>query len=153
MFALYSPILCPVFHAPTSGVYPFAIVCKGCHQNIPAPVETMPGSWIIAECPLCGQRRRYLPTDIFQGRLSQLVTKLCRTGGKKWGEMRRAIAREEQERRNQDRFASTVVIAAAIIAAVRLARDYISSPSRRVRATMADSVSLARIILKRVVGA
>ena len=39
------------------------------------------------------------------------------------GEMRRAIAREEQERRNQDRFASTVVIAAAIIAAVRLARE------------------------------
>ena len=39
------------------------------------------------------------------------------------GEMKRAIAREEQERRNQDRFASTVVIAAAIIAAVRLARD------------------------------
>ena len=42
------------------------------------------------------------------------------------GEMRRAIAREEQERRSQDRFASTVVIAAAIIAAVRLARDDIS---------------------------
>ncbi len=45
------------------------------------------------------------------------------------GEMKRAVAREEQERRNQDRFASTVVIAAAIIAAVRLARDDISSSS------------------------
>lgn len=45
------------------------------------------------------------------------------------GEMKRAIAREEQERRNQDRFASTVVIAAAIIAAVRLARDNISTPA------------------------
>jgi hypothetical protein len=68
------------------------------------------------------------------------------------GEMRRAIAREEQERRNQDRFASTVVIAAAIIAAVRLARDDISSPSPRIYATVADSVSLARMILKRVMG-
>jgi hypothetical protein len=29
------------------------------------------------------------------------------------GEMKRAVAREDQERRNQDRFASTVVIAAA----------------------------------------
>jgi hypothetical protein len=37
------------------------------------------------------------------------------------GEMRRAIAREEQERQKQDRFASTLVIAASIIAAVRLA--------------------------------
>jgi len=32
------------------------------------------------------------------------------------GEMRRAISREEVERRHQDRFASTLVIAAAIIA-------------------------------------
>jgi len=39
------------------------------------------------------------------------------------GEMRRAIAREDEERRKQDRFASTLVIAASIIAAVRLARD------------------------------
>jgi hypothetical protein len=46
------------------------------------------------------------------------------------GEMRRAIAREEQERAKAmeqhkqmtDRFASTLVIAASIIAAVRLAR-------------------------------
>ena len=68
------------------------------------------------------------------------------------GEMRRANAREEQERRNQDRFASTVIIAAAIIAAVRLARDDISSPSPRIRATVADSVNLARMMLARVTG-
>jgi hypothetical protein len=66
--------------------------------------------------------------------------------------MKRAIAREDQERRNQDRFASTVVIAAAIIAAVRLARDDISSPSPRLYAAIADSVSLARRILQRVIG-
>ena len=47
------------------------------------------------------------------------------------GEMRRAIAREEDDRRKQDRFASTLVIAASIIAAVRLARDDISRPSPR----------------------
>ena len=68
------------------------------------------------------------------------------------GEMKRAITREEQERRNQDRFASTIVIAAAIIAAVRLARDDIGSPSPRVYAAIADSVSLARKILQRVIG-
>jgi hypothetical protein len=68
------------------------------------------------------------------------------------GEMKRAIAREEQEPRSQDRFASTIVIAAAIIAAVRLARDDISSPSPRIYAAVADSVSLARKILQRVIG-
>lgn len=68
------------------------------------------------------------------------------------GEMRRAIAREEQDRRKQDRFASTLVIAAAIIAAVRLARDPdIGSPSPRVDSVIADSVGLAKLILDRIV--
>ena len=67
------------------------------------------------------------------------------------GEMRRAIAREEQERQKQDRFASTLVIAASIIAAVGLARDDISRPSPRMTSVIADSVQLARSILDKVV--
>ena len=67
------------------------------------------------------------------------------------GEMHRAISREEQERRKQDRFASTLVIAASIIAAVRLARDDISRSSPRLTSVVADSVGLARSILERVV--
>jgi hypothetical protein len=67
------------------------------------------------------------------------------------GEMRRAIAREqEEERRKRDRFTSTIVIAASIIAAVRLARDDISRPSPRLTSTVADSVGLAQMILRRV---
>ena len=66
------------------------------------------------------------------------------------GEMRRATAREEQERKN-DRFASTLVIAASIIAAVRLAREDISRPSPRLTSAISDSISLARMILERVV--
>ena len=48
------------------------------------------------------------------------------------GEMRRATAREEEERK-RDRFASTLVIAASIIAAVRLARGDISRSRRHRR--------------------
>ena len=59
-----------MFHGPTFGIHPFVIVCKGCKQNIPAPVQTLPDSWIVAECPLCDEKRRYVPTDIFKGRLS-----------------------------------------------------------------------------------
>jgi hypothetical protein len=67
------------------------------------------------------------------------------------GEMHRAIAREqEEERRKNDRFTSTIVIAASIIAAVRLARDDISRPSPRLTSTVADSVGLAQMILRRV---
>ena len=75
------------------------------------------------------------------------------------GEMRRAIAREEQERarametekRMTDRFASTLVIAASIIAAVRLARDQdITRPSPRLTSVIADSIGLAKMILEKV---
>ena len=59
------------------------------------------------------------------------------------GEMKRANAREEEDRR-RDRFASTLVIAASIIAAVRLARDDISRPSPRLSSVIADSVALKR---------
>ena len=76
------------------------------------------------------------------------------------GEMKRAIALEEQERakaieeqkRMTDRFASTLVIAASIIAAVRLAREQdISRPSPRLTSVIADSIGLARMILEKVV--
>lgn len=67
------------------------------------------------------------------------------------GEMRRANAREENDRRKQDRFASTLVIAVSIIAAVRLARDDISRPSPRIHSVIMDSVHLARSILNAIV--
>lgn len=66
------------------------------------------------------------------------------------GEMRRANAREERDRKN-DRFASTLAIAASIIAAVRLVREDISRPSPRLTSVIADSVGLAKMILDRVV--
>jgi hypothetical protein len=65
------------------------------------------------------------------------------------GEMRRATAREEEQRK-RDRFASTLLISASIIAAVRLAREDISRPSPRLTSAVADSVSLARMIFDRV---
>jgi hypothetical protein len=65
------------------------------------------------------------------------------------GEMKRAAAWENEQ---SARFASTVAICAAIICAVRLARDDINLPSPRVLCAVADSVTLARMILKKVVG-
>ena len=71
------------------------------------------------------------------------------------GEMKRAIAREREawaeQMQEQARMKSTLVIAAAIIAAVRLARDPdISRPSPRLTSVVSDSVNLARMILDRV---
>lgn len=68
------------------------------------------------------------------------------------GEMRRAMGREELDRQKQDRFTSTLVVAASIIAAVRLAREPdIGRPSPRVASVIADSITLARTILDRIV--
>jgi hypothetical protein len=66
------------------------------------------------------------------------------------GEMKRAIAWESQEYLKKDRLASTLVISASIIVAVRLARDDISKPSPRLNSVVTDSVALARMILDRV---
>jgi hypothetical protein len=66
------------------------------------------------------------------------------------GEMRRAIEREEQERHKADRFASTLVIAASIIAAVRLAREPEIRNTPRGVAAVSDSISLAQMILDRI---
>ena len=85
----------------------------------------------------------------------QIRSKEHAFGGAVMGEMKRAIAREREawaeHMQEQTRMKSTVVIAAAIIAAVRLARDpNISRPSPRLTAVVNESVSLARMILDRV---
>jgi hypothetical protein len=67
------------------------------------------------------------------------------------GEMKRAIAQEQRESQKLDRFASTVVIAAAIIAAVRLAREDISKSSPRLTSVVIDCIALARMILNQIV--
>ena len=62
-----------VWLLPQSGISDYTVRCKGCGENIPAPVMTMPDSWIVTQCPLCGERRSYLPPEIFRGRLSHLL--------------------------------------------------------------------------------
>ena len=75
IFVLYSPILSSMFNSRESRLCDFAVRCKGCGESIPAPVLTMPDTWIVADCPLCGERRAYLPNDIFRGRLSFRLTR------------------------------------------------------------------------------
>ena len=65
------------------------------------------------------------------------------------GHMARAEAREEQTRIDA-KFTSTLVIAAAIIVAVRLAREDIALPTPRLLSSIGLSVKLARTILKEV---
>ncbi len=71
-----------MFQVSDSASHPFVIACKGCQRHIPAPVETLPSTWIIHTCPKCGETRRYLPGEIFQGRVSfDLLRKPVRSVG------------------------------------------------------------------------
>ena len=70
IFAFCSPILLPVFNLPETRFCDFTSRCKKCGENIPAPVGTIPDTWIAAQCPLCGEKRNYLPSEIIRGKLS-----------------------------------------------------------------------------------
>lgn len=63
-------------------IHPFCIQCKGCRENIAAPVQAMPDSWIVTTCSLCGEKRRYLPTELFQGSFSWAFEQWQRRSGK-----------------------------------------------------------------------
>jgi RNase P subunit RPR2 len=54
----------------------FVVRCKLCHRNVPAAVETFPFNRnIVVACPLCGERRRYRPSEVFLGWVNGLVEK------------------------------------------------------------------------------
>lgn len=50
--------------ARTGKVY--VVACKRCHRHIPACPE-FPKDNIRVDCPLCGEKRRYRPTEVYLG--------------------------------------------------------------------------------------
>lgn len=53
-----------------------------CRRDVPTGVREFPLQPIAVECPLCGELRRYLPTEVFLGRPDQLVVRQQRVGGR-----------------------------------------------------------------------
>jgi hypothetical protein len=60
----------------------FVVVCKKCRRDVPTGVAEFPFQSIIMECALCGEKRRYLPSEVFLGGVDQLVMRLKRAGGR-----------------------------------------------------------------------
>jgi len=56
----------------------FVITCKLCHRDVPAGVNTFPFQSLVSTCPLCGEHRRYLPSEVFLGKPHGLVSKQTR---------------------------------------------------------------------------
>ena len=57
----------------------FVVACKKCRRDVPTGAAEFPFQSIVVECPLCGEKRRYLPSEIFLGRVDQLVNHQKRT--------------------------------------------------------------------------
>jgi hypothetical protein len=53
----------------------FVVACKKCRRDVPTGVAEFPFQSIIVECALCGEKCRYLPSEVFLGRADQLVAR------------------------------------------------------------------------------
>lgn len=56
------------------------VACKKCRRDVKTGVAEFPFQSIIVACPLCGEKRRYLPSEVFLGRVDQLVNRQKRAG-------------------------------------------------------------------------
>jgi hypothetical protein len=56
----------------------FVVTCKRCRRDVPAVVREFPFQPIVVTCPLCGELRRYLPSEVFLGQPNSLVSKQAR---------------------------------------------------------------------------
>jgi hypothetical protein len=51
-------------------------------RDVPTGLREFAFQSITIECLLCGELRRYLPSELFLGRPAQLVTRQRRSGGR-----------------------------------------------------------------------
>jgi hypothetical protein len=58
----------------------FVVECKRCRRDVPAGVAEFPFQSIVVVCPLCGEQRRYLPSEVALGTPHHLVAKQARAG-------------------------------------------------------------------------
>jgi hypothetical protein len=58
----------------------FVESCKRCRRDVPSGVREFPFQSIVVSCPLCGELRRYLPSEVFLGNAHALVSKQAQNG-------------------------------------------------------------------------
>ncbi|MGB8534784.1 MAG: hypothetical protein WCD57_00095 [Acidobacteriaceae bacterium] len=66
IFSFYSPIVVPMRALP----FPKSCVvcCKKCGHDVLAGTDSFPASSIFVLCSLCGEKRKYLPSEVIHGR-------------------------------------------------------------------------------------
>ena len=51
----------------------FVVTCKRCCRDIPSGASEFPFKSVTVACCLCGEIRRYLPSELFLGKVDHLV--------------------------------------------------------------------------------
>jgi hypothetical protein len=80
-FRLIFPYHFCIFPSPSSRKT-FVVTCKRCRRDVPSGVREFPFQSITVACPLCGELRRYLPSEVFLGQQDGLVNRQQRGGGR-----------------------------------------------------------------------
>jgi RNase P subunit RPR2 len=56
----------------------FVVRCKRCRRDVLAGIKEFPPQSIVVICPLCGEQRRYRPSEVFLDRPNHLMAKQAR---------------------------------------------------------------------------
>lgn len=57
----------------------FVVTCKRCQRDVPSGLTEFPFQSVVVECPLCGEKRHYVPSEVFLGKPDHLVAHQART--------------------------------------------------------------------------
>jgi endogenous inhibitor of DNA gyrase (YacG/DUF329 family) len=52
----------------------FVVRCKRCQRDVPSGADAFPFQSVAVNCPLCGEQRRYRPSDVFLGQPHVLIS-------------------------------------------------------------------------------
>jgi len=58
----------------------FVVTCKRCRRDVQAGVQAFTFQSIVVSCHLCGELRRYLPSEVYLGVPHDLVGRLATSG-------------------------------------------------------------------------
>lgn len=72
---LFAYTVTMAFGFPTIERRLFVVTCKCCRRDVPSGRDEFLFQSIAVTCPLCGELRRYLPSEVFLGRPDGLVTR------------------------------------------------------------------------------
>jgi len=72
-------MLLSMFQGP-SARKTFVVACKKCRRDVPTGVGEFPFQSLSSSARYAGKKRRYLPSEVFLGRVDQLVNRQKRAG-------------------------------------------------------------------------